>query len=287
MRGISCVLFLSLLLVALGGVSAESVDLGRGPVPLIVPKGYDESKPAPLIVLIHGYTSSGAGQDAYWKIGEKADEYGFFFMAPDGTVEKTGDKNRFWNATEACCDFQESNVDDSGYILGLINDVKKRYAIDDNRVYVMGHSNGGFMSHRLAQDHPDVIAGIVALNGAAPNTIKGPKPERPVHILHVHGTTDRLNLYEGGDIQGVRYPGPEESVRKWAEYGFGATEASTPSEKLDLDTGAEGAETRITRYADGSVELWTLEGVGHIPAFNENWSKLIIEWLLAHPKPAE
>lgn len=287
MRTVSCILSLSFLLVTLSGVSAESIDLGRGPVPLVIPKDYDEAKPAPLIVLIHGYTSSGAGQDAYWKIGAQADTYGFLFLAPDGTREDSETKSRFWNATEACCDFHDSNVDDSGYILSLINEVKEQYSIDVNRIYVMGHSNGGFMSHRMAQDHPDTIAAIAALNGAAPNTLEGPTPKHPVHILHIHGTKDELNHYEGGEIYGVRYPGPEETVKKWAEYGWGATEVSTSSKSLDLDQRLEGEETSITQYANGSVELWTINGGGHVPAFTDNFSKLIIEWLLAHPKSSK
>lgn len=44
--------------------SAQSVDLGRGELPLTVPASYDADTPTPLIVLLHGYTSSGAGQDA-------------------------------------------------------------------------------------------------------------------------------------------------------------------------------------------------------------------------------
>jgi len=279
-----CVCSLFVFVSMLNGAFAESIDLGRGPVPLVVPSNYDESKPAPLIVLLHGYTASGAAQNAYWKLSGLADTYGFLFIAPDGTREKTEAKSRFWNATEACCDFQKSEVDDSGYILGLINEVKKQYSVDANRVYVTGHSNGGFMSHRLAQDHPDTIAAIVALNGAAPNTLKGPKPKRPVHILHVHGTEDELNAYEGGDVFGVRYPGPEETVKKWAEYAWGTSEMSKVSERLDLDAKLEGAETSITRYANGSVELWTIEGGGHVPAFTKDWGKLIVEWMLAHPK---
>ena len=284
MRTVSCIPFLSLFLVTLGGVSAESVDLGRGPVPLVIPKDYDEAKPAPLIVLIHGYTSSGAVQDAYWKIGAQADTYGFFFLAPDGTLEDSEDKNRFWNATEACCDFYESNVDDSGYILSLIDEVKDRYSIDANRVFVMGHSNGGFMSHRMAQDHPDTIAAIAALNGAAPLELSGTKPKRPVNILHIHGTEDRLNSYQGGEIRGIRYPGPVETVEKWAEFSGGSTQATTLTKTLDLDKRLEGNETTIKQYLNGSVELWTINGGGHVPAFTDSFSKLIIEWLLAHPK---
>ena len=64
--------FVSLALIALVAVlfnfaAAESIDAGRGPVPLHVPANYDKDTPAPLVVLLHGYTSSGKQQEAYMK----------------------------------------------------------------------------------------------------------------------------------------------------------------------------------------------------------------------------
>ena len=41
--------------------------------------------------------------------------------APDGTVDGSG--NRFWNATDACCDFLGKEMDDVGYISELIADM--------------------------------------------------------------------------------------------------------------------------------------------------------------------
>ena len=45
-------------------VAAQSIDFGRGELPVTVPDGYSSDTPAPLIVLLHGYTSSGEGQDS-------------------------------------------------------------------------------------------------------------------------------------------------------------------------------------------------------------------------------
>lgn len=277
-----------LLLVTLFSHSllAQTIDAGRGAVPLVVPAKYDKAKPAPLVVLLHGYTSSGAGQDGYMKFGALADTYGYLFIAPDGTKEESDKKHRFWNASPACCDFYKSNVDDSKYLKDLIDAVKKQYSVDADRVYLIGHSNGGFMSHRMAVDHPDTIAAIASLNGAAPMTLAGPKPDRPVNILHIHGTEDKLNRYKsGGNIKGVAYPGAEETVKNWAEFNDKSTKAAAAEQKLDLDKKLEGKETTVTRYGDG-FELWTIDGGGHVPSFTDHANKLVIDWLMAHPKAA-
>ena len=279
-----CILSVLVFTAAPGRVEAEAIDAGRGKLSLVVPKSYDKSKPAALVVLLHGYTSSGAGQDAYMKVSPLADTYGFLFIAPDGTREQSNAKHRFWNATKACCDLYGSNVDDSAYLLRVIDEVKKKVSVDPNRVYLIGHSNGGFMSHRMAVDHPDTIAAIAALNGAAPNMLAKAKPDRPVNILHIHGTKDRLNAYGGGEIRGVKYPGALETVTKWAKLYDLPTKAESAEKKLDLDSVLAGNETTITRFGDGAVELWTINEGGHVPKITATFTKNIIEWLLAHPK---
>jgi len=284
MRIMSLFLWVLVTGIAFTDAAAQTIDAGRGEIPLVVPASYNKAKPVPLVVLLHGYTSSGSGQNAYMKISSLTNNYGFLFIAPDGTQEDSERKSRFWNATKACCNFSGSTVDDSTYISNLIAEVKKQYSVDPSRVYLIGHSNGGFMSHRIALDHPDTIAAIASLAGVSPNTLKGPKAKYPVNILQIHGTKDSTIRYEGGVIKDVAYPSAMETVQKWAAYNAGSTQAKSVRKKLDLDKRLDGKETTITRFNNGSVELWTINEGGHIPSLSENFSKQVIEWLMAHPK---
>mgnify|MGYP001247248579 CR=1 FL=1 len=286
MRSGILVLCMACCALMVESAAAQSIDAGRGSIPLVVPKDYDAAKPVPLVVLLHGYTSSGQAQEAYMKFGKLADSYGYVLIAPDGTKEKSDDRHRFWNATDACCDLYGSEVDDSNYLQRVIEKVKAGYSIDDNRVYLIGHSNGGFMSHRMAADHPDTIAAIASLAGAAPAELSGPKPRRPVNILQIHGTGDTTIKYDGGEIADNAYPGALETVAKWAEYNGGA-KAKSVRKKLDLDKRVDGKETTITRYKKASVELWTIHDGRHVPALSESFSEHVIQWLMAHPKSAK
>ena len=270
-------------LMIVGYVGAASVDIGRGEVPLVVPASYVENTPVPLIVLVHGYQSNGVQQEKYFKLSALANEYGFLFAAPNGTVERGGDKNRFWNAGDICCNFQASDVNDVAYLKTLIEAVQNEYNVDPKRIFMSGHSNGGFMVHRMAYEYPETIAAIVALNGSAPNTFTKPRPASPVSILHIHGTLDRVNSYNGGDIYGVPYPGALAGARAWAYYAFGSAAATVAPEKMDLDTGLAGSESSATRFANGKIEVWTIEGGGHIPAFPADFNRRVLNWLYAHP----
>lgn len=263
---------------------ADSIDIGRGEIPVIVPKNYQASGPVPLVILVHGYTSKGSQQESYFKLSALADEFGFIFLAPDGTVEKQGDKNRFWDAGEICCNFQGSDVNDVAYLKTLIDAVRNRYSIDEKRIFMSGHSNGGFMVHRMAYEYPETLAAIVALNGTAPIRWTKPKPKSPVSILHIHGTVDNLNDYNGGEIQGVPYPSAIGGARNWAYYAYGSAEATEVAEKMNLDTQIQGDETSVTRFAGGEIELWSIEKGGHIPAFPAEFNRHVIEWMFAHPK---
>lgn len=283
-------LFVSLLALnfAVGAVSAQTVDGGRGALTLRVPASYDGDRPVPLVVTLHGYTSSGEGIEAYMKYGDLADSHGFLLVSPDGTRESGGDNNRFWNASKACCNFMDSTVDDSAYVLALINAVKSEYNVDPKRVYLIGHSNGGFMAYRAAYDHSDTIAAIVSLAGAA-SIVDRSAPANPVHVLQIHGTDDATIAYEGREIRGSAYPGAVATVERWAGYNGCAVEGTAGGTR-DLEGELSGAETTVTRYVTtcnvgGSSELWSMAGGSHVPSLSSTFNREVIGWLFAHPKP--
>lgn len=285
-------LFVSLLTgLCLAGlsslVSAQSIDLGRGELPLTVPQNYNADTPTPLVVLLHGYTSSGAQQDSYMGFSKLSEKYGFLFIAPNGNKEPGGDENRFWNATPACCDFFRTNVDDSGYVINIINAIKEDYNVDADRIYLIGHSNGGFMSYRAAYEHSGTIAAIASLAGAS-HIDEREAPANPVHILQIHGTADGTIAYEGSEIQGNKYPSALDSVKTWADYNGCSTEGAE-RELRDLDANASGHESSVLLFASGcevggSSELWTIADGSHVPPLSETFSEQVIEWLYAHPK---
>lgn len=289
MKKLSLISIMLLSLAALQLASAQSLDFGRGEILVSVPQDYAEESSLPLIVLLHGYTSSGNRQNAYMGFSKLVDEYGFLLAAPDGTQESGGDRNRFWNASNACCNFFESEVDDVGYIKAVIDGMKSRYNVDAQRVYLVGHSNGGFMSYRMAYEHSGDIAAIVSLAGAS-HMDERPAPASPINILQIHGTADGTIAYGGGDIRDNRYPSALRTVRQWADYN-GCASTGKAREMRDLDASLPGYETGVLKFevgckAGGSSELWTISAGAHSPTLSDSFAEQVVEWLYAHPKPA-
>ena len=286
LRGMAAAL--SLTIVSASPAMAQAIDAGRGAIPLTVPAGYDAGVPTPLIVSLHGYTGSGEGHDRRWGISALADKYGFLTIAPDGAEEEGGDRNRYWNGSDACCNFNQTEIDDSGYIRRIIDQIKASHNVDDSRVYVIGHSNGGFMSYRMAYEHSGVVAAIASLAGANHMEQREPPPY-PVHVLQIHGTDDATIPYRGGEIGGNRYPSAMGSVRRWAQYN-GCDMSQASREMRDLDASLPGHETGVMKMNTGcrdggSAELWTISDGGHSPVYSATYGEQIVEWLLAHPKP--
>lgn len=282
-----------------GGPDAGGPDAGAGdagtpdggslvaarPYALHVPPSYDPAKPAPLVILLHGYGATGAQQESYFNLTPLADARTFLYATPDGTLDPTG--HRYWNATDACCAPRASPVDDVAYINAIIDDVERRYTVDTKRVYLVGHSNGGFMAHRLACDSAPRIAAIVSLAGAQWKDNTRCAPGAKVAVLQVHGTADGTISYTGGSTPYGPYPAASETVADWARFnGCGSLDSSAPN--LHIDSSQPPAETTVGRYtgcAGGAVELWSIQGGGHIPLLVPEWPALIYGFLSAHPRP--
>ncbi len=265
------------------GTLTRSVDMR--PYRIVVPKSYSPGKPMPMLLLLHGYSETSSSIDTYFGTTALAEKKGFLLVLPEGNTDHFG--LQYWNSDDACCDLDGKQPDDVKYLHDVILDVKSAYNVDGKRVYAAGHSNGGFMSHRMACDHAEELAGIMALSGVVWKDAAKCNPSAPVAILQVHGDLDTLILYNGGLNQGVPYPGAAETIATWStKNGCDATLSDT-GKTLDLDTVLFGAETKIESHActKGAAELWTVSGAGHFPTFASTWAETFYAFLDAHPKP--
>ncbi|MEM6959275.1 MAG: alpha/beta hydrolase-fold protein, partial [Myxococcota bacterium] len=245
----------------------------------------DPNVPAPVLIVLHGFGASGFLQSTYFGAVRAASSRGMITVTPDGIMNPGG--QRFWNATEACCDQAGQNPDDVAYIRGLIDELDEAVNIDRGRVYLLGHSNGGFMSYRMACDASDTITAIASLAGAGFDDPERCVPERPVSTLQMHGTLDTVIRYEGGDLFGNGYPSAEESASRMAALG-GCDPETVAGEDFDFVSSVPGDEGRVARFTgcdEGfAAELWTLQAAGHIPTLQDGAIDRILDWLLANER---
>jgi len=253
---------------------------GERPAQLILPTTYSDATPVPLLIDLHGFTGDGPSQSLFSFMQAAAETRGVAYVAPNGLLDSSG--SRFWNASSACCNFGGSQVSDVDYIQSLIEEISSKVAIDKSRIYLFGHSNGHFMSYKFACSTEGVVTAISGLAGAMdidPRTCNN----KPMNVLHIHGTSDATISYEGGAILGNRYPSAEKSVAQWALVNS----CTKPREaEFELLSSMQGPETSQITYACAkkSLELWRINGGVHVPILDEGFALKTLDWLLTHRK---
>lgn len=272
------------------GKPGQVVFGGARPVTLQVPDDYDPACPAPLLLVLHGYGASGELEANYLGLTALVEGRGVLLAAPDGTLDNRG--SRFWNAgISACCNFSNLPVDDVAYLGGLLDEIRGVYAVDPARVFVVGHSNGGFMAHRLACERAADIAGFVSLAGGVSQEPIACRPSVPVSALQVHGDQDTIVLYDGGtnilNLGGGAYASAPDAVARWASHD-GCQPTTSAGARLDLELALPGDDTAVTSFdgcpAGVAATLWTIEGGGHSPQFSGRFAAPVWRWLDTHAR---
>jgi len=209
------------------------------------PNGYDRRTPLPVVMVLHGGGGDADVTRVQTRMDEVADQFGFLAVYPEGTGHLRH-KLLTWNAGLCCGYAVRKRVDDVGYIAAMLEDLAYRVPIDRQRVYVTGMSNGAMMNYRLGCELSDRIAAIGAVSGAM--GVDGPRPQRPMPIIHFHGLLDRNAPYRGGvganAVSPINHRSVEDTIRWWCAVN-----------------GCDYDNPQVTRQREYTVKIYTPPGV--------------------------
>jgi len=214
---------------------------------LHLPVGYDSSQPAPLVLVIHGYTGTAETTEMeYTSFRSSSDEHGYVAVFPQGTgFEVGGNLITSWN-DRACnaspgpggsictdeafdyptppecgepreCDWCSCH-DDVGFIEALLDELEKTLCIDRARVFATGVSNGGMFVQRLGCDLPNRLAAIAPVAGTIAKRFNcAPGGERAVSMMNIYATKDTTVPFDGAPAEdGFLYTPVAEVTDLWA-----------------------------------------------------------------------
>lgn len=153
---------------------------------LHVPRTLDRTKPAALVVSLHGAGGWPAQQRDLSRWNELADREGFIVVYPAGRDTAGA---RVWHM---------AGERDPRYIADLIDKLQGEYDIDPRRVYANGLSNGAGMSFALSCRMPDRFAAIGMVGAALLLPPTWCRSARPVPMIGIHGLRDTMAPYHGG-----------------------------------------------------------------------------------------
>jgi len=227
-----------------------------------VPPVYDGKTPLPLVLVFHGRSELARDIAEITQFSELADRQGFIVVYPVGVREH-------WNdGRTAIPIFSAGNYDDVGFIAVLLQRLEAILAIDTNRIYATGMSNGGMFVQRLACELDGVFAAIGPVDGTLPFDI-APRciPKQPVSVIEFHGTNDAYVHWQGGSVRAVG--GKTLSVPKTVAHWRTLEHcAETPDivygPHKDPDEPQRVRRERYGSCRDGTeVVLYAIEGGGH------------------------
>ena len=178
------------------------------------PEDVGSSTPAPLIINMHGYGSGALSQRYYSEMDQFAHAQGIAVVYPQGEINNWGSAS--WNVGTF---WDQSNLDDVGFISAMIDQIDQNFDIDLDRVYACGMSNGGYMAYELACELEDKITAFGSVTGNFMlNTSTGQVCDftREVPIVHFHGTSDTVVDYYPPTFDGALTA--SESADFWSEY---------------------------------------------------------------------
>lgn len=147
-----------------------------------------KDKPAPLVVALRGYGGN-PGSFMWGSALQLAEEGGYIMAAPMGynsggnfgnpTTGMGAFGRRNGASTNAPANNQPHNSDSdperskiSEYseqdVMNVLAIVRKEFNVDDRRIYLMGHSQGGAGALHIADKYPSIWAGVAGLSPGAP-----------------------------------------------------------------------------------------------------------------------
>jgi polyhydroxybutyrate depolymerase len=227
-----------------------------------IPPKYD-AQPTPVVLAFHGAIMNASLTIQFTGLNEKADKEGFIVVYPNGTGWL---KILTWNGGNCCGYARHNNVDDVGFIRSLLDDLATVANVDAKRVFATGISNGAVMCYRLASELSDRIAAIAPVSG--PMGTATCNPQRPVPVMHFHGTQDTFAPFNGGkgtrSVTRTRFFSVEHSIMAWVKAdGCPETPVITDMPKKADD----GTTVRRKTYGPGKEEtevvLFVIDGGGH------------------------
>lgn len=213
---------------------------------LHVPRSYgaaDREADVPLVLMLHGRTSSGVeAASKYYGWTGLSEEEGFIAAFPTALGRPTS-----WKASWA-----GKPTADSEFLAALIDHLSAAFDVDADRVFMTGHSSGGFMSYSFAATHGEKVAAIGPVAGLS---VDPEPPSAPVSVVSFHGMADRVvpygrNRWRAADAVG--------SAERFAAHG-----ECEPVEREELLDGRVHLDRWRNAETGVEVALYSIEGGNH------------------------
>ena len=217
---------------------------------LHLPQNYDENKPTPLIINMHGFSDCASDYAKtigdFYNFSKLADEENIIVAYPQGAYRPEKEDN-YWEPG----DNGKENIyeNDVYFIETLITSLKNEYNINSEMIYACGYSNGGMMAYSLACNRSNLFAAIGIMSGTMLE--EECLVDNAVPIIKFHGIEDGVLPYNGS----IWYQSVSDVINFWLDKN-NINSSSLNSTQLN------GGNVNVDKYSGGDdnscIELYTI-----------------------------
>jgi polyhydroxybutyrate depolymerase len=196
----------------------------------------------------HGFGDSASNHMINADMRALAESDTFILVYPQGSCSEG---SSHWNPCPVGGD-NKSTADDLGFVEAMIDEISSKHNVDIERIYAAGYSNGGMMAYGLANYKSDLIAAIASVSGAMLDC-KG-STSHPMPVVHLHGTSDYVIPYEGGDD----YSAAQSTLDYWTDFNNTSTNPTVSSD----NSGVIPIEHYVYGQGDNAVSVEHYKYIG-------------------------
>ena len=158
---------------------------------LYVPKTYDKTEAAPLIIALHGLYSNPRQILSYPGFTQRAEKHGYIIAAPMGY------NSRGWYGSRGTRGGRGSDPRNLGElsekdVMNVLEIVLEDFNIDRQRIYLYGHSMGGGGTLHFAMKYPDIWAAIAPVAPAIWSDTRRLESAKAIPAIVIQGDKDSL-----------------------------------------------------------------------------------------------
>ena len=177
------------------------------------PDGWDGVSPMPVLLHFHGWARQGTLIMQHQRISGATKRRGVLLVAPNGL-------GKSW-------DFWRSNTKDVPFARAVLDEIKARYPVIADQVYVSGYSWGSNMAWRFVCEDGDDIAALLAIAGTLPQDETC--TAKPREVRQVYGLGDPVLEFPFGPNGET-----DNAVRLWRD-AFGCGEGTPAGDWQQVD----------------------------------------------------
>lgn len=232
----------------------------------------------PVVVAFHGAFDTGPDFQTYARLEDYGDRLGMITVYPDGYG------GSWANGNGSIVD--KAGVDDVKFFNEIIEFLQNSYKINMDRIYAVGHSNGGMFCHRLARENHKKLTAFVTVDATIPQNIyNNYRIPTEIPVLMINGDKDRKVPFKSTHQHGRI--GVWDALKLMLKNNVcdPDTRKTHYLPDIEKDNKRVRRETYYNKSNEPKVELIVVEGGGHEWYIGDAYNnEVIIDFLYRYSK---